>query len=370
MAKSNCYLVSCNNEALCQPVPAQSTDLSPSLSFVQHKKENQKKLILPELHTFLTEPERPLSRLHSHRKLKDHLYPFDKTFDAYGNKHVRGPALHSAIVSLEPSASLQGHLNDTSNQKVIADGCYPSTIYRSVSLLYGPDSGDFFDYGKIGDMRQCVNLCCKDKQCNVAFMVDTTCYTVSCYTFEKCVMVPASKTAKLTSLLAYVIKKTDIDRKEKLKISKQHELFLIEKRKESEQQRKESKQQNWSVHKNIDSHFSASNEISLIEEPNVPEGLTQKCRHNRVMSNHAMVEGQKAGVYTFRGVTPGFNACLDLCCADLFCDAAFLLGKRCYSIQCYKDKKCTSKPVKSKSIHSTLVFLERNDDGLDASESK
>ena len=227
--------------------------------------------------------------------------------------------------------------------------CYPTTIHEAVSLKYGPESGDFYDYGNIGEMEKCVDLCCKDVDCDVAFMIGRTCYTTSCYTIEKCQMIPASKTATLRSQLAYVIKKNDLKRSEKLVESKRNELKFKESLKE--------KKQNLSSKKSPS--IPKGSILSNIDSDNIPRALMTSCHHGNILRDHILVGGSKAGVYKYRGKTPGFEACFGLCCADTFCDAAFLLDRKCYSVQCYKNSKCDSRRIRAKSLHSMLAFVSR-----------
>ena len=105
------------------------------------------------------------------------------------------------------------------------------------------------------------------------------------------------------------------------------------------------------------------------EESNIPEFLVRNCNHGKVFENHRVSGGLRNAQYKFRGVTPGFGECLKLCCTARLCDAAFLLGKRCYSVQCYKDRECSSKPAKGKRLHSLLSFVKRNGDGTGHSKS-
>ena len=215
---------------------------------------------------------------------------------------------------------------------------------------------------------------------------------VSCYTFEKCQLVPSSVHAELPTQLAYVIKKKDFESQRKLKLSqKQENILQMQKDQENYLNWKFSHHEPKLPSKLKDKSSSSLNtkykkpkllkvskEILVTDvqtkqnsdqDPNVPEILTKNCVHNTIMKNHALDGGQRAGIYTFRGFTPGFKACLNLCCADQFCDAAFMVGKRCYSVQCYKNGKCSSKMSKSKHLQSMLAFIERQNTA-DISESK
>ncbi|XP_057304779.1 uncharacterized protein LOC130641823 isoform X2 [Hydractinia symbiolongicarpus] len=389
MAKGICYLVSCNNQFLCRPVPAKSVNLNPQLAYVTHHKLRLKDTNTQALKTFMKSP--PSQTLPLAYRITPHFYKDvsaqERTFinplvrqqfklpratirNKSGDKRViiQKDSQKDQTSKAELFFSEQNNLLTAKPPVIVkSDKCFPARIFTSVSLKYGPDSGDFYDYGKIGDMRQCVDLCCKDKLCDVSFMVEKTCYTVSCYSFEKCQMIPASRQATLPSQLAYVIKKRDIAGKEKLKISKKHENLL-------QMQRDQERYLSWKFDRDRQRLYEKtakkeSNEKQDGEEPNVPDSLTRHCQHNKVMKNHVLIGGQKAGIYTFRGLTPGFHACLSLCCADLFCDAAFLLGKRCYSVQCYKNGKCASRAVKAGRLQSMLAFVERPD-VLDISEKR
>lgn len=378
VAKNTCYLVHCNQDSLCRPVPAASIDFGPQISYVTHQKINYLKnpgsISTSKGNPFIKESIGYTQNV-KFRVIADEkdIFARAKTRDKTGQKRrlildripKNSPSKAEMFFQEQSIASPNQSKLNPKPVIIHTDKCYPTQIHSSVSLRYGPDSGDFYDYGEIGDMRQCIDLCCNDKLCDVSFMVGKTCYTVSCYSFEKCQMIPASKKAKLKSQLAYVIKKTDVSGKRKLTISKKHESFL-ESQEKKETMRHRETEIDWQFNRERDG-FEHNRKKD--DEPNIPTDLTKHCRHKSILKNHALIGGQRAGVYTFRGLTPGFAACLNLCCADLFCDAAFLLGKRCYSVQCYKNGQCASRPARTKLLHSTLSFIERSDQ-LDISESK
>ena len=252
------------------------------------------------------------------------------------------------------------HLEFTPNSGL----CFPTTIHESVSLKYGPESGDFYDYGNIGEMENCVDLCCRDSDCDVAFMIGRTCYTTSCYTMEKCQMIPASKMATLRSQLAYVVKKTDLNRSLKLSESKWNNFRLRKKaRKINHHEIKTEEISN--------QHPFAKNFItSRTSNDNVPRALVNSCHHGKILRDHILVGGHRAGVYKLRGKTPRFAACFALCCADMFCNAAFLLDRKCYSVQCYRNTTCDGRQIKARSLHSMLSFVTRDgDDDKDPDKS-
>lgn len=64
--------------------------------------------------------------------------------------------------------------------------CNKGDVIKDVTLKGGKHSGKFNDKGDVENIDQCTDLCCKDKACNVAFMLGKTCYTVACKNKELC----------------------------------------------------------------------------------------------------------------------------------------------------------------------------------------
>jgi len=412
-----CFLVSCRNNYLCQPVAASNPGLTPEISYVVHNfPAPDEKKDLSTLVGFLNLQQQkenvrkpfqnsndkrhqqnpsigPSSLQRQQRQQQQFKSPISSSKDQIaktrlnvsntqskfrlapmanvenGSKRVNIQTTRKKLNSTQFYFDSQRHqLKSTANNLINTQftrvtpksgSCYPTSIHESVSLKYGPDSGDFYDYGNIGDMEKCIDLCCKDKDCDVAFMVGRTCYTTSCYSIEKCQMIPASKTAKLRSQLAYIIKKSDVKREGKLAATKNNEMKL---RKEREKEQK--------LYESFIHNLKNDNDETQSEEDlNIPSSLTRSCQHGSVLKDHILIGGSKAGVYKYRGKTPGFQACFRLCCTDTFCDAALLLGRKCYSVQCYRNTKCSSRRIRARSLHSTLAFVLRKNGG-DVNESK
>ena len=380
MAKQNCYLVNCLSKSLCNSIPTNSPKLFPRLvhvtrTFFQTRTkvlsnkdyestmektafgaatDNNGGLVIPDKVKALDASESS--------KLKNQLRHYAESIqDTNGKKNSIG---HSGGAVSVPTVSVQ------------SQGCYPAKVHRGVSLKYGTHSGEFYDYGEIGDIRMCVDLCCKDKKCDVAFMVGKTCYTISCSSFDFCQMVPAAKSQSLTTQLAYVIKKRDTGGEQKLIMTKYHEKLLSEPQPTRNHKRKRIKVASHLAPKSIAS-FSEHRDIEIgtpkseifsSDDPNVPTKFTKGCRGSRILKDYGLIGGQRAGVYTLRGITPNFDSCIGLCCAEMMCDAAFLLGRRCFSVQCFRNGACAGRPATSHGLRSKLAFVDRKDD--DIGESK
>ena len=401
MAKGNCYLVNCNNDFLCQAVPANSPELYPRIAYISRTYFNSYVRNVPnsvtsqgkEAYGMVSAKFGDVSEEHNVRppknsKLQPILGPkmtqFQreslKSFDSAASKVLQNKLQTKPLSNLQ-----QGKKNKISKvinalkrppaspqeTTIYSQGCYPTKLHKGVSLRYGTKSGDFYDYGDIGDMRMCVDLCCHDKACDVALMLGRTCYTISCYSFEMCQMVPTARGIKVTSQLAYVIKKETKDAIKKLKLSHDHEKNLqIHSSPKLKLQQDQQKSEVFSKDEDDEVEIgSPKSDIFSNDEPNVPRKFTKGCRKNQVLRNHGLVGGQKAGIYTLRGITPDFAACVGLCCAEMMCDAAFLLGRRCFSVQCYRNGACAGKPATSHGLRSKLAFVERKDQ-YDMSESK
>ena len=61
-----------------------------------------------------------------------------------------------------------------------------SKVYRNVTLRDGINSGEFTDRGSVFNMEDCIKQCCSDDNCNLAFIIKDTCFTVKCKSYEAC----------------------------------------------------------------------------------------------------------------------------------------------------------------------------------------
>lgn len=386
MAKQNCYLVSCLSKSLCDSIPTDSPKLFPRLSYVTRTFFQTRTKIVPN-----QDLENTLGRGALGDGIDNSGRPVTGGGENFNNNLKTIDDIESGKLKTQLrlySESLQ-HSNGKKNQignedsdvetpgmAVHSEGCYPAKVHKGVSLKYGTHSGEFYDYGEIGDMRMCVGLCCKDKKCDVAFMVGRTCYTISCSSFDFCQMVPSTKSQILTTQLAYVIKKRDTGGEQKLLMTKYHEKLLAEPQPTKSHKKKRVKESTHlhglsasssNEHRDIEIGTPKS-DIFSSEDPNVPTKFTKGCRGNRILKDYGLIGGQRAGVYTLRGITPDFDSCIGLCCAEMMCDAAFLLGRRCFSVQCFRNGACAGRPATSHGLRSKLAFVERKDD--DIGESK
>ena len=69
--------------------------------------------------------------------------------------------------------------------------CTHLDIKHDVTLRGGIKSGNFTKLGYLRDMQTCVDACCQDQKCDVAFMPGHVCYSVSCFSAKLCESIPA-----------------------------------------------------------------------------------------------------------------------------------------------------------------------------------
>ena len=86
----------------------------------------------------------------------------------------------------------------------LSDSCETSPVRRNVTLRGGIKAGYFHKLAQYVAMELCVQLCCQEKGCDVAFMIGKNCYGVKCFSEELCHVVPAKNAPR-----ALMISKVD-----------------------------------------------------------------------------------------------------------------------------------------------------------------
>lgn len=75
------------------------------------------------------------------------------------------------------------------------------------TLIGGINSGDFREHGRTENMKECVNHCCLEEDCDLSFMIDHDCYTVKCAKPELC----KTRAAKTTSFVPQIVFKRKME---------------------------------------------------------------------------------------------------------------------------------------------------------------
>lgn len=65
------------------------------------------------------------------------------------------------------------------------------------------------------------------------------------------------------------------------------------------------------------------------------------------------------------GVAETMEACIKMCCANIGGNTAFLLGKKCYVVQCPTSKMCDTVPLGTTGMSSEMAYLQKPKSHLD-----
>ena len=82
--------------------------------------------------------------------------------------------------------------------------CYRSPILQNVTLRGGIEAGYFRKLAEHVAMKLCVELCCEEKGCDVAFMWGKHCYGVQCFSHDLCEAVPAKQKINEPIMISHV----------------------------------------------------------------------------------------------------------------------------------------------------------------------
>ena len=110
-----------------------------------------------------------------------------------------------AIPTTTTSAVVNNNNNHPQKQLQQQDpSCYRSPILQNVTLRGGIQAGYFRKLAEHVAMKLCVELCCEEKGCDVAFMWGKHCYGVQCFSRDLCEAVPAKRDVTESIMLSHV----------------------------------------------------------------------------------------------------------------------------------------------------------------------
>lgn len=92
---------------------------------------------------------------------------------------------HSATYQ-ERKSSVHKHPGLTDSPSL----CPHSSVEHNVGLRRGLKTGNFTYIGELFDIKTCLEVCCRDPDCDIAFMLDQSCYTVHCTSELVCRSIP------------------------------------------------------------------------------------------------------------------------------------------------------------------------------------
>ena len=99
------------------------------------------------------------------------------------------------------------------------DKCIPSRIITNHTLKGGKTAGELKDLGMVESVEDCIEKCCGEKTCEVAFLVDNKCYSVECYGDELCQTLPVEDET-FSPTIVFMNKRNDKRMKDKGKTAR------------------------------------------------------------------------------------------------------------------------------------------------------
>ncbi|XP_002168146.1 neurogenic locus notch homolog protein 3 [Hydra vulgaris] len=188
----------------------------------------------------------------------------------------------------------------------------------NVTLRGGIKSGKFTKHGVVKDMNTCIDACCQDELCNVAFMPGTTCYTVNCYSETLCDAVPAtpSHLAQGSVQISHIIRGggngDDVD------------------------------------------EFRKTNGVNRNSLPN-----GDQCVFSRVAYNQTISGGKQAGEIIDLGKFVDIYDCAQKCCQHENCEVAQVRDHKCFAVDCFTKELCVSEPVIYATEPRAIVYMNK-----------
>lgn len=288
MPENHCYAVSCYSDQHCETTPAKSENFNVQLVKVR-------RVVIPN---------------------PDSMEPRDEDI----------------IRSSLPDMQSQDERNDTKEIKdeVTVESpnlyeellCTHSPILYNVTLKGGSKGGEFTDLGLVDNMEMCIALCCEIRQCDLAFMIDTTCIAVHCDNEELCQTIKAKPNKKFPRV-AYIRRK-EREHKHRAIIPAPPEIHAPP--------------------------------VKLSEKP-APVLRPSTCQARKIYNNATLLGGMRAGNYTPLGKATHLQDCIGRACDLNEGHVALMLGQYCYSVMCHNERICQTIPAKPTHLKPKVAYL-------------
>eukprot|EP00794_Sanderia_malayensis_P012782 gene12782-14093_t len=196
---------------------------------------------------------------------------------------------------------------------------------KNVTLRGGITSGKFTKHGYVKDLETCVDACCRDELCNVAFMPGRVCYTVQCFSEELCQSIPASpsQAANGSVQISHIVrgggKGDDVD------------------------------------------EFRTKFGINKNRSPQ-----KAKCMPGRILYNYSLEGGKFAGEMMDFGTVVDVHNCSQVCCEHSSCEVAYISKDKCIGVGCLTQELCRSRPNEPEEDDSILIYMNKRDNARQA----
>lgn len=257
-------------------------------------------------------------------------------------------------------------INTITSRKTVNLSCGVGKIHRNSSLRGRLGAGLFTPAGEVKGPNQCARRCCENAKCNMGMVVNGECYTVECFHWTLCQIVPYQGSSQFRSAIIS-IKRFDHYKQKKSKdsfnsSSPANESTISSKRNTSSLHR--IKVQDHHPHGAFPEEEFQNNSDTDNPNQSSAQGPTWKGSEKSTYSQHfdelrgepkatsvqrkelncrsseTMGSGSlEPGSWRLGGKTRNGSKCVELCCSQSGCDLAFQIGEFCYSLACYEDNR-------------------------------
>ena len=220
--------------------------------------------------------------------------------------------------------------------------CTHTFVFNNATLRGGLNAGDVKNEGKVEGMEECVDICCKTLECNVALMLNEKCYIVACSNKRSCEAIPDRHSTGETKV-AYVARSKD-------------ETELIKK---LISQTKTPKPVSVGENKTNDGRTRKTKDLQSATNNNIVR--QGSCFRSPILKNVRFKLGRHAGDFKPVGLVKNIEQCVTSCCKENACNAIFMLGSRCHLVSCSNEQDCQTVEAKSDFYQPRVVYLARSE---------
>ncbi|XP_031554877.1 uncharacterized protein LOC116291804 isoform X2 [Actinia tenebrosa] len=245
---------------------------------------------------------------------------------------------------VQESSNTSIHGDSSSNGSV----CWDGDVLYNQTLIGGINAGVFTDNGKTTTMDLCMQSCCKQPACDLAFMIEDDCYSVACTSPSSC-KTRAARPTQFYPRISFRNKFKDMMSKETSGLASGT-----------------SAPQEPSTQS--PTHAAASSaKVTTTVAPRVQPTLKvqHSCSATPIKYNVTLRMGLHSGLFTKMGRVDSMDDCIELNCKQPKADVAFMMGTHCYAVQCYSEELCKTEPVFATSfsflnLKPAVSFLKKN----------
>ena len=275
----------------------------------------------------------------------------------------------------------------------------PSVGY---TFAQGIKAIEYSSVGKMKTFNECIEHCCQNEVCDIAFMINKHCYLIHCNLLKNCQIVKAKDSVfevKLAILSRYnerqlMIPTTKITPLNKTSFKIVPLMVTSKVTSTSHPFTKENRNGNENKNKSIIkpekllAEFPMLIPTTYIRKTTVlstakpflkkfyttptkhtktfaePLHIPEPCIHQTVKDGFTLSKGIKAGVFSKAGAVNDFSQCIEKCCQSNTCDIAFMIKRICYKVRCHQTDSCDLVPAFKSEYNPKVVIMKRFTDKL------